>query len=132
MRGAYFATPSGSLQKVQVVTRLKDSADYGVVGQREAPEAGNIICDEVIVWCTQQDLGPQARLRRIEVRPKEKHQTMVSLTNQLKLVAATVAAIYRGALGHRRCFSKPSSRASRSRLSSAPARMRLNRKAGRL
>jgi len=81
-------------QKVHFVTRLKDSAEYGVMEQRKVPEGSNIIRDEVIVLCAQQDLGPQALLRRIEVWVEEKQQTMVFLTNHLKLAAATMAAIY--------------------------------------
>lgn len=82
-------------QKVHFVTRLKDSAEYGVVEPREAPENSNIIRDEVIVLCAQQDTGPQARLRRIEVWVEEKQETMVFLTNHLKLAATTIAAIYK-------------------------------------
>ena len=82
-------------QKVHFVTRLKDSADYGVVEQREVPEGSNIIRDEVIVLCAQQDIGPQARLRRIEVWVEEKQETMVFITNHLRLAAATIAAIYK-------------------------------------
>lgn len=82
-------------QKVHFVTRLKDSADYGVVEQREAPTGSNIVRDEVIVLCAQQNIGPQAQLRRIEVWVEEKQQTMVFLTNHLKLAATTIAAIYK-------------------------------------
>jgi hypothetical protein len=82
-------------QKVHFVTRLKDSADYGVVEQREVPKGSNIIRDEVIVLCAQQDIGPQARLRRIEVWVEEKQETMVFITNHLRLAAATIAAIYK-------------------------------------
>lgn len=82
-------------QKVHFVTRLKDSAEYGVMEERELPEGGNIIRDEVIVLCAQQEIGAEARLRRIEVWVEEKQQTMVFLTNHLKLAAATIAAIYK-------------------------------------
>ena len=82
-------------QKVHFVTRLKDSADYGVVDKREVPGDSNIIRDEVIVLSAQQDIGPQARLRRIEVWVEEKEETMVFITNHLKLAAATIAAIYK-------------------------------------
>ena len=82
-------------QKVNFVTRLKDNTDYGIVEEREVPKGGNIIRDEVIVLCAQQHLGPQARLRRIEVWMEEKGETMVFLTNHLKLAASTIAAIYK-------------------------------------
>lgn len=82
-------------QKVHFVTRLKDSAEYGVVEQSKVPEGGNIIRDEVIVLCAQQEIGPQARLRRIEVWVEEKQQTLVFLTNHLKLAATTIAEVYK-------------------------------------
>jgi Transposase DDE domain/Domain of unknown function (DUF4372) len=82
-------------QKVHFVTRLKDSAEYGVVEQSKVPEGGNIIRDEVIVLCSQQEIGPQARLRRIEVWVEEKQQTMVFLSNHLKLAATTIAEVYK-------------------------------------
>jgi hypothetical protein len=82
-------------QKVHFVTRLKDSADYGVVEQREVPKGSNIIRDEVIVLCAQQDIGPQALLRRIEVWVEEKQEILVFITNKLKLAASTIAAIYK-------------------------------------
>jgi hypothetical protein len=83
-------------QKVHFVTRLKDSADYGVVEQREVPgDSSNVIRDEIIVLGAQQDIGPQAQLRRIEVWVEEKQETMVFITNHLKLAAATIGAIYK-------------------------------------
>ena len=82
-------------QKVHFVTRLKDSAEYGIVEQREVPAGSNIIRDEVILLCAQQEIGPQAYLRRIEVWVEEKQETMVFVTNHMKLAAATSAAIYK-------------------------------------
>ncbi len=82
-------------QKVQFVTRLKDTAEYGVVEQRPVPEGGDIVRDEVIVLCSQQEIGPQARLRRIEVWVEDKQETMVFVTNNLTLAASTIAAIYK-------------------------------------
>ena len=82
-------------QKVHFVTRLKDSAEYGVIEQRQVPEGGNILRDEVIVLCAQQEIGPQARLRRIEVWVEEKQKSLVFLTNHLQLAASTIAAVYK-------------------------------------
>ena len=82
-------------QKVNFVTRLKDDADYGVVEQRETPKGGNVVRDEVIVLCAQQEIGPQARLRRIEVWVEEKQETLVFVTNHLRLAASTIADIYK-------------------------------------
>jgi hypothetical protein len=82
-------------QKVNFVTRLKDSAEYGVVEQRPVPENGKVQRDEVILLVSQQEMGPAACLRRIEVWVEEKKQTMVFVTNNMKLAASTIAAIYK-------------------------------------
>jgi hypothetical protein len=82
-------------QKVHFVTRLKDCADYGVVEQREVTAKGNIIRDEVILLTSQQEIGKEALLRRIEIWVEEKQETMVFVTNHLKLAASTIAAIYK-------------------------------------
>lgn len=81
--------------KVNFVTRLKDGASYGVVEQREVPEGSNIIRDEVILLTSQQEVGKDALLRRIEVWVEEKQETMVFVTNNLRLAASTIAAIYK-------------------------------------
>ena len=82
-------------QKVNFVTRLKDNAEYGVIEQREVLKDSHIVRDEVILLCAQQEIGPQARLRRIEMWVEEKEETMVFVTNHLKLAASTIAAIYK-------------------------------------
>lgn len=81
--------------KVHFVTRLKDSAEYGVVDSRPVPENSNIVRDEVILLVAQQEIGPEAYLRRMEVWVEERQETMVFLTNNLKLAASTIAAIYK-------------------------------------
>jgi hypothetical protein len=80
---------------VSFVTRLKDSASYGVVESRPVPEGSNVLRDETILLVTQQEIGPEARLRRIEVWVEEKNETMVFVTNNLKLAARTIARIYK-------------------------------------
>lgn len=84
-----------SRAKVHFVTRLKDSADYGVVEQRPVPEGSNIIRDEVILLTSQQEIGAEALLRRIEVWVEEKGETLVFVTNHRKLAASTIARIYK-------------------------------------
>jgi hypothetical protein len=81
--------------KVNFVTRLKDNVSYGVVSEREVPKGGDIIRDEVILLTSQQEIGPEACLRRIEVWVEERQETMVFVTNNLKLAASTIAAIYK-------------------------------------
>ena len=80
---------------VNYVTRLKDSALYGVVESRLVPENSNVMRDEVMVLVSQQEVGPEARLRRIEVWVEEKNESMVFVTNNLKLAARTIARIYK-------------------------------------
>lgn len=81
--------------KVHFVTRLKDDASYGVLEQRPVPLGGNLLRDEVILLTSQQEIGPVARLRRIEEWVEERQETVVFVTNNLKLAASTIAAIYK-------------------------------------
>ncbi len=80
---------------VDFVTRLKDDALYGVVEQRTVPEGTDILRDEVILLVSQQEIGPEAQLRRIEVWVEEKQGTLVFVTNNLRLAARTIARIYK-------------------------------------
>jgi len=82
-------------QKVFFVTRLKDKADYAVMEKREVPERGNVLKDEVIVLMKLAAKGQECFLRRVEVWVEEKQETMVFVTNHLKLAASTIAAIYK-------------------------------------
>ena len=82
-------------QKVFFVTRLKDNAEYGILEQRRVAAGSNILRDEVIVLTSQQEVGPEARLRRIEVWVEDKQETIVFVTNHLTLAASTIAAIYK-------------------------------------
>ncbi len=84
-----------SRQKVQFVTRLKDSAEYGVVEARSVQKGGDILSDEVILLCSQQEIGTEALLRRIEIHVEEKNETMVFVTNNMRLAASTIAEIYK-------------------------------------
>ena len=79
---------------VDFVTRLKDNASYGIVESRPVPEGSNILRDEVILLTSQQEIGPEARLRRIEMWVEDKQQTLVFVTNNLRLAARTIARIY--------------------------------------
>lgn len=81
--------------RVHFVTRLKDDALYGVVESRAVPADSDILRDEVILLTRQQEIGPEARLRRIEVWVEEKQETIVFVTNNLKLAARTIARIFR-------------------------------------
>jgi hypothetical protein len=82
-------------EKIHFVTRLKDSAAYGVVETRPLPANSSIIRDEVILLTNQQEIGPEALLRRIEIWVEDQQETMVFVTNNMKLAASTIAAIYK-------------------------------------
>jgi IS4 transposase len=55
----------------------------------------NILRDEEILLASGEDPAELMRLRRIEVWLEDKQDTMVFVTNHLKLAASTIAAIYR-------------------------------------
>lgn len=76
------------------VSRLKDSTSYGIVEQLPKP-ADPILRDEIIQLASEPESANPMRLRRIEVWLEDKQQTMVFITNHLRLAASTIAAIYR-------------------------------------
>lgn len=80
---------------VYFVSRLKDSTAYTIVEERPVPGGSNILRDEVIVLDSDKDSDKPIHLRRIEVWLEEKQDTIVFVTNNLKLAASTIAAIYR-------------------------------------
>ena len=82
-------------QGVYFVTRLKDDASYGIVREREVKAGSNVIRDEEILLTKIQEQGQQAIMRRIEIWVEEKQKTMVFITNNMKLAASTIAAIYK-------------------------------------
>jgi len=78
------------------VTRLKDNADYGVVERRPVPEHGPVQRDEIIfLYKLARQGGRDLFLRRIAVWDEAQQRTLVFLTNQRRLAASTIAAIYR-------------------------------------
>ncbi len=83
-------------QGVYFVTRMKDNTLYEAIGKKEVPQNRNILKDEMIEL-----RGPNAiekcpyPLRRIDVFDPETKEILVFLTNNLKLGATTIAAIYK-------------------------------------
>jgi IS4 transposase len=49
----------------------------------------------VILLVSQEEIGKEALLRRIEIWVEDKNETLVFVTNHLKLAASTIAAIYK-------------------------------------
>jgi hypothetical protein len=80
---------------VYFVSRLKDSTRYVIVETRSAAPDTHILHDEVIILASGKDPADSMRLRRIEVWLEDKQDSMVFVTNHLKLAASTIAAIYK-------------------------------------
>ncbi|GJQ24518.1 transposase [Candidatus Brocadia sapporoensis] len=83
-------------QGVFFVTRMKNNTLYEVVKEQEIPKNSHILKDEIIhLTGTQADEKCPHPLRRIEVYNPEKDEVLVFLTNNMKLSATTIAAIYK-------------------------------------
>jgi hypothetical protein len=80
---------------VSFVSRLKDSTAYTIVEERPVLDDSDILRDEVIVLDSDKHPDEPMRLRRIEVWLEDKQDTIVFVTNHLKLAASTIAAVYR-------------------------------------
>jgi hypothetical protein len=87
---------SWTLDKVWFVTRLKDNAVYEVVETRKPPENRNIISDEIIrlTGYKAQKECPTP-LRKVVVWDDVNQREVVLLSNNLKLGASTISAIYK-------------------------------------
>ena len=79
------------------VTRLKENARLKVVGQHLAPNAKlGVVADDVVGLELQGAQGAYpGRLRRVMFHDGEKERDYVFLTNNFRLAAATIAAIYK-------------------------------------
>jgi hypothetical protein len=83
-------------QGVYFVTRMKDNALYEVVGEKEVPRNRNVLKDEMIeLRGTKAIEKCPYPLRRIEVYDPETEEVLVFMTNNFKLGATTIAAIYK-------------------------------------
>jgi len=83
-------------QGVYFVTRMKDNALYDVVGEGEVPQNRHVLKDEMIELRGHKAIEKcPYPLRRIEVYDPESGEVLVFLTNNLKLGATTIAAIYK-------------------------------------
>jgi hypothetical protein len=84
-------------QGVYFVTRLKDNAYYEVVKSNKIPKKNkNILKDQLIKltgFYSQQKCPYYLRL--VKIWDPEKQETLTFITNNLKLAAATITAIYK-------------------------------------
>ena len=77
------------------VTRLKDNAVFSVEAKLSLPK-GRILADEVIlVPGSGKSLNPARVLRRVVVWDEVNEREILLLTNNFKLAAATIAALYK-------------------------------------
>ena len=83
-------------QSVYFVTRMMQNAVYRVVSENKIPKNRNILKDETIelTGVKASEKCPY-RLRRIEFYNPVKEEVLVFLTNNMKLGASTVAAVYK-------------------------------------
>lgn len=81
---------------VYFVTRLKRNASYRVVEKQRVPQNRNILKDWIIELdgFYSREKCPH-RLRMVEVWDRSKEESIVLLTNNLKLGASTISKIYR-------------------------------------
>ncbi len=78
------------------VTRLKKNANYRVVERRKANNKQGITCDQTIEFTGAQTVKKcPIQLRRIGYRDLETGKHYVFLTNNFKLIAKTIADIYK-------------------------------------
>lgn len=85
-----------TMDRVFFVTRLKANATFEVVEQREVPSQGNVVKDEIIRFTgyrSQQDYPGE--LRRVCIFDEKRLKVLQFLTNNMKLSASTIAAIYK-------------------------------------
>jgi hypothetical protein len=85
-----------SSQGVYFVTRLKSNADYIVIENQPVPQGKGILRDQIICMTQQAAVShTPPMMRRIEFFDQQQQRTLVFLTNNLKLAAATIAEIYK-------------------------------------
>jgi hypothetical protein len=83
-------------QGVYFVTRLKANADIQIVERHWVPEGGNVLKDETVRLQAFVAGRPDLEdLRCVTIWLEDKQEQLVLLTNNFKLAASTIAAIYK-------------------------------------
>ena len=114
----YFSLPAGSYlvmdkayidfarlsriagERTNFVVRAKDNMKYRVIARRKIDKKKGIICDQTIVLTSPATSKKYPkRLRRIRYFDSETGNTIVFLTNNFKLAALTIAALYKNRWG---------------------------------
>jgi hypothetical protein len=114
----YFSLPAGSYlvmdkayidfarlsriagERTNFVVRAKDNMKYRVIARRITDKKKGVICDQTIVLTSPATSKKYPkRLRRIRYFDSETGNTIVFLTNNFKLAALTIAALYKNRWG---------------------------------
>jgi hypothetical protein len=83
-------------ERVNFVLRSKDNMQYKVIERRKVDKNTGILCDQTIELTRESSLKKYPkRLRRIRYYDKETGNTLVFITNNFKLSALTIAALYK-------------------------------------
>ena len=82
-------------QGVYFVTRFKKDLKIQVVEEREIPQTGGILRDQVIQFCGEKSRKFTIRLRLITLWDPDKQVEIQFLTNHLKFGATTIARVYK-------------------------------------
>jgi len=92
----YAQWASWTRQGVYFVTRLKENADYQIIKKNPIPENGNIVKDQHIhlKGFYSKKKCPFA-LRMVVIRDPVTKERLTFITNNMKLAASTIAAIYK-------------------------------------
>jgi Domain of unknown function (DUF4372)/Transposase DDE domain len=77
------------------VTRRKKDVPLQVIEQRTPPQNRNVVSDEIVVLRSSKLADGELTLRLVTIWDEQKQEFMQFLTNNLKLGATTIAAIYR-------------------------------------
>lgn len=77
------------------VTRRKKDVSLTVIEQRTPPQNRNVVSDELVLLRSSKLAGGELKLRLVTIWNEPKQEWMEFLTNNLKLGASTIAAIYR-------------------------------------
>lgn len=81
---------------VNFVTRMKHNANWTTFEKRDVPQGSNVLSDEIgafHVWHAGRQIVHQ--YRKVTVWSEEKQSEIVLLTNNFKLAARTIGAIYK-------------------------------------
>jgi hypothetical protein len=91
----YLWLDSLDAQGVFFVTRLKDNALFSIAETLSAPK-GRILADDIILLPgSGKSLNPDRVMRRVAVWDEVNGREIVLLTNNFKLAASTIAALYK-------------------------------------